>query len=194
MTTLQQQPAVYPPGLLKKSPDTESTFVAPADSASPRSWWAIYTRSRCEKTLARKLYINRVPFYLPLVSHQHVYQGSKVKSSIPLFSNYMFLFGTEDERIAALATNSVSRMLPVLDKETLFRELIQLYRLIDFGATLTVERHLQSGCPVRIKAGVLEGVEGMVVERRGESRLLVAVNYIQQGVSLAIDDLALEPI
>ena len=47
---------------------------------------------------------------------------------------------------------------------------------------------------MRIKTGSLAGVEGTVVQRRGRNRLLVAVNFLQQGVSIDIEDFQLEPL
>ena len=38
------------------------------------------------------------------------------------------------------------------------------------------------------------GMEGTVTSRRGACRLLVAINFLQQGVSVAIDDYMLEPL
>ncbi len=194
MPILQPQPAFYPPTLLSRTPDADVELEITEDCGGARTWWAIYTRTRQEKALARKLYSYKVPFYLPMVPHEHVYRGRKVRSYIPLFSNYMFMLGTEEERVIALTTNSVSRMLPVTDKEQLFHDLLSLHQLIDNGAPMTVEQRLQPGRAVRIKAGSLKGVEGIVVERRSGKRLLVAVNYIQQGISMAIEDFMLEPI
>jgi hypothetical protein len=38
------------------------------------------------------------------------------------------------------------------------------------------------------------GLEGTVVERRGEERLLIAVHFLQQGVSIQISDFQVEPL
>jgi transcriptional antiterminator RfaH len=59
---------------------------------------------------------------------------------------------------------------------------------------LTVERRLVSGQPVRIKVGPMKGIEGVVVSRRGQTRLLVSVAFMQQGASIEIDDFQVEPI
>jgi len=40
----------------------------------------------------------------------------------------------------------------------------------------------------------LEGLEGVVVRRQKTSRLVVAVSYLNQGVSVEIDDFMVEPI
>ncbi|MDZ4821501.1 MAG: antitermination protein NusG, partial [Planctomycetota bacterium] len=64
--------------------------------------------------------------------------------------------------------------------------------LIESGEPLTVESRLRAGQRVRVKNGALEGIEGTIVERRGEERLLIAVEFIQQGVSILIGDFQVE--
>jgi len=194
MPMLQKEPAVFPESLLFSYAKEPNEEVSELDEAAQQRWWCVYTRSRQEKTLARKLYAHQVPFYLPLVAQHHLYRGRKRKSYLPLFSGYMFLFGDEEQRITALATNCISRMLPVEDAERLLSDLLNIHRLIENEAPMTVEQRLQPGRRVRIKSGAMKGVEGVVVERRGQSRLLVAVDYIQQGVSVAIEDFMLEVV
>ena len=73
-------------------------------------------------------------------------------------------------------------------------EELQISRLIDTGAPLTVESRICPGDSVRIKSGPMAGLEGRVIHRRGKTRLLVAVKMLHQGVSLEIDDFQLEPL
>ena len=47
---------------------------------------------------------------------------------------------------------------------------------------------------VRIRSGPLTGLEGLVIRRRGQDRLLVAVEFLQQGASVQIDDFEVERI
>ena len=47
---------------------------------------------------------------------------------------------------------------------------------------------------MRIKGGPLAGIEGTVLKRRSEARLLVSVCFLQQGASIAIDDFDVEMI
>jgi transcriptional antiterminator RfaH len=136
----------------------------------------------------------RLPFYLPLVPKDNFIRGKPVRSSIPLFAGYVFLFGSEDERVRALTTNRVSRVLAVDDQDQLHRDLRQIHRLIESNAPLTTERRLAAGQRVRVKAGAMAGLEGTVVSRRGGHRLLIAVHFLQQGASVAIDDFKLEPL
>jgi transcriptional antiterminator RfaH len=59
---------------------------------------------------------------------------------------------------------------------------------------MTVESQLAPGRRVRIRHGALAGLEGTVLKRRDETRLVVSVDFIQQGASIQIDDSQLEAI
>jgi transcription antitermination factor NusG len=59
---------------------------------------------------------------------------------------------------------------------------------------MTVEERLAPGRRVRIRQGPLMGLEGTVVERRNGRRLFVAVDFLQQGASIDLDDFVLEPL
>ena len=183
-TAATQTPTLWPEGLLDGEPD----------QSSERQWWVIYTRARQEKALARDLLAQEVPFYLPLIAKNNYYRGRRVSFEVPVFAGYLFLCGTEDHRVASLQTNRVSRVLAVADGEGLRGDLCQLRRLIASGAPLTVESRLAPGDRVRIRRGPLAGLEGTVLMRRGETRLLVSVDFLQQGASIAIEDFLLEPL
>jgi hypothetical protein len=176
--------SVFPENLL------DPLVVEPSD----RCWWVIYTMARQEKALARQLLQYEVPFYLPLVYKDHSIRGRLVRSHIPLFTGYVFLFGSHQERVLALTTNRVSRVLRVDDQELLWHDLRQVRRLIESDVPLTIERRLVPGQRVRVKVGAMTGLEGTITARRGRCRLLVAVRFLQQGASVAIDDYMLEPI
>jgi transcription antitermination factor NusG len=159
-----------------------------------RRWWAVYTQTRQEKALARQLLAYRIPYYLPLIPRNQLSRGRAVKSYIPLFPGYVFVYGCDDERVRAMTTNRVVTVLPVADQRQFYHDLAQIGRLIDSNAPLSVESRLSPGQKVRVKRGVLSGLEGVVTHRRGGSRLLVAVEMLRQGVSISIEDFVLEPV
>ena len=94
----------------------------------------------------------------------------------------------------SLRTNRISRILPVPDQEQLWRDLRQIANLIAAGVALTVEQRLSPGRKVRIRNGPMAGFEGVIVQRRRVDRLLIAVNFLQQGVSVEINDFMVDPI
>ena len=184
MPILKEEPNLHPETLLDEVPS----------DAPDRRWYAIYTKARQEKSLARELYQYRVPFYLPLIKKTNVSRGRRRTSLAPLFGGYLFLFADESERVRCLTTNRVSRVLQVDDAEQLVFDLQQLRQLIVAGAPLTVESRLDEGNRVRVRQGAFAGLEGTVVKRRGETRLLVSINFLQKGASVEIDDFLLEPL
>jgi len=182
---LEQEQNLFPENLLDEPPG----------DVSGRRWLAYYTKARQEKSLARELLKLRIPFYLPLVKRHWVSPaGRRRVSYAPLFTGYVFVFGSEDERLQSLTSNRVNRVLAVPDAGQLVFDLQQIQRLIATNAPLTVESRLLPGRRVRVRQGVFAGLEGTVLKRRGQTRLLVSVNFLQQGASVEIDDFLLEPL
>ena len=159
-----------------------------------RQWWAIYTKARQEKALARDLLRREVPFYLPLVPKDYLIRGKRARSYLPLFTGYVFVFGSDEERVESLKTNRISQIISVAEPTRLTRDLSNISRLIALDAPLTIERRLERGAPVRVRSGSMIGLEGEVLSRRGQNRLLVRVNFLQQGASIEIEDFQVEPI
>ena len=184
MPILKEEPSMYPETLLDAAPS----------EVADRRWLAIYTKARQEKSLARELLKYRIPFYLPLVSKTNISRGRKRISLMPLFGGYVFLYGSEDERVRTLTTNRISRILTVEDPDQLVFDLRQLRQLIVARVPLTVESRLGPGQWVRVRQGAFAGLEGTVLKRRGETRLLVSINFLQQGASVEIDDFMLDPL
>jgi transcriptional antiterminator RfaH len=188
MPILKEEPSMYPETLLDDAP----ADAAPADAAG-RRWLALYTKARQEKSLARELLKYRIPFYLPLVKKTIATHGRRRTSLAPLFGGYVFLYGSEEERVRTLTTNRICRILPVEDADQLVFDLRQLRQLIAADAPLTIESRLAPGQRVRVRQGPFAGLEGMVLKRRGQTRLLVSINFLQQGASVEIDDFMLDP-
>jgi len=184
MPILAPETSIYPERLLDES----------AHPSDEQKWWAIHTKPRQEKSLARDLLQQEIPFYLPLVAKNHLVRGRKVQSRIPLFTSYVFLFGSGDQRVESLKTNRIAYTLEVTDGEQLRKDLCQVQQLIELGAPLTVEARLTPGRRVRIRGGSMAGLEGTILVRRRHTRLVVAVDFLQQGISVEIDDFLVEPI
>lgn len=184
MPLLQLEPNLCPDGLLDE---------AGCESAG-RDWSVVYTKPRQAKALARELCRRKVPFYLPLVRKQLTYGRRRIESYSPLFGDYVFLFGSREERVDTLGTNRIVRVLPVCDPQQLQRELRALHQLISSDMSLRLEDRLSRGRRVRVCVGPLTGVEGTVLECRSGCRLVVSVDFLQRGASVQVDEFMLEPI
>jgi hypothetical protein len=170
------------------------SLLEPSHSNELHHWYLIYTRARHEKSLARHLHSHEMSFYLPLVHKETFSRGRRMRTYLPVFSGYLFYFGDSPWDLPKLAPSCVSRVLPVENEFELENELRAIHSLLAVGVSITVEASLVPGQRVRIKSGALRGLEGTILNRKGGLRLVVAVNYLQQGVSIEIDDFMVEAI
>jgi transcription antitermination factor NusG len=160
--------------------------------AEDQQWWVMRTKSRQEKSLARDLLAREIPFYLPMAKKVAKVRGKRFSSYLPFFPGYVFLYANEANRVLSLTTNRVVQLLPVREQEKLWFDLSQIHRLLESDAVLNFEPQLELGRRVRINYGSMMGLEGTLIHRRGETKFLVAVDFLQQGASLEIEDSQLE--
>ncbi len=186
MPLLSLEPFMYPDDLLAEQTEMETGH----------RWWVLHTRPRAEKSLARKLLAHGhgAGYFLPLFERHWRSRGRKLTSYLPLFPGYLFLHGDEHARLTALETNLVANCLPVADQVRLQMDLFRVHQLIQTGANLTPEGRLRPGMPVEITCGPLAGFEGKVLRCGTHMRLLVEVQFLQQGVSVEIESWMIQPL
>jgi transcription antitermination factor NusG len=157
-------------------------------------WWLAHTKPRQEKAVAGDLLAREVAYYLPLVTRKSLTRGRTRVARIPLFPGYIFIRGDREDRLSALQTNRLLTIRDVPDGERLRLQLLRFAELIALGAPLVRESRLMAGERVRVKAGPFRDTEGVVLRRNGKTELLIAVDFLQQGATLEIDDCMLEPV
>jgi transcription antitermination factor NusG len=158
-------------------------------------WWVLHTRAQNEKRVAEELDRHQCRYYLPLVRVHHTYTRSRHAAfHKPLFPGYVFLCGDYRDREIAWRTRRVAAVLDVLDQDRLRRELEHIYRVVESGRNVELYRGLQAGRQCRITSGPLRGVEGVVLQWCGRTRLYVGVSLIGQSATLEIDAALLEAV
>ena len=165
------------------------------DAEIPR-WYVAYTYPRHEKAVAEQLEHKSVETFLPTFAQTSQWKDRKVKLEVPLFPGYVFARIAVRERVKVLSVPSVVRMLshrgtlaPVSDEE------IDTIRLcIKEKANLRPHPFLAIGDLVRVRGGVFEGVQGIVVRYNNGCKLVVSIALIQQSVSMEIDAHLLERV
>ncbi len=141
----------------------------------------------------RKLLALDIGFCCPIIERRYRSPAGRYRRVYdPLFSNYVFVYGDSVARYTAQTTNCVSRWEEVGDGLGLTQNLAQIQRLIETGVPLAPESRLLPGDQVRVKTGSFAGFEGTVFQRKNETRLLVAVRFMQQGASVLLEDCQLE--
>jgi len=180
--------------ILKAEPNLHPLDLLEHHDAS-QNWWAMYTLSRQEKAFMRHLYANSIAYYCPITAHRSRSPAGRTRvSHLPLFSNYVFVRGTEEDRYAAVSTGCVSRQLVVPNQERFLEQMRSVQKLITAGQSISIESQLVPGDRIRIKSGPLTGVVGTILKRHGENRLVVAVEFMQQGASVSLGDWETEKV
>jgi transcription antitermination factor NusG len=181
--------------ILAREPDRFPEDLLESKAKKDSRWWLMYTKSRQEKQLMRQLYRLEIPHYGPQIEQRRRSPAGRVrKSYAPLFNNYVFLCGGDEERYQAVCTGCVQKITEITDVHLLLEDLLQISSLVDMGAPLSVEGRLIPGQAVRVRNGAFAGYEGVVIRRDQETRLLVSVRFMDQGVSVKLDDCQLESI
>lgn len=185
MPILAAEPDHFPNGLFESESATDS---------HERRWWALHTKPRQEKSLARWLSAARMTYYLPTYERRNRIRGRVLSSRVPLFPGYLFLHADRAARIDALSTNRVVRSIEVGDQDELWNDLRQVHRLINSGLPIAPETRLIPGMQVEVIQGPLTGMRGTVCRSASGNRFIVHVDFIQQGASVLLDDCALIPL
>ena len=156
------------------------------------SWWVARVLPRQEKALARDLLRASISYFLPMYTVVRSSRGRSWKATLPLFPGYVFVCGQEPDRSVALATGRIATLIAVHDQAGLVSELAAILRLTESGLAMDPYPALGRGSRCRVRSGPLQGVEGKVVRRKCQTRFVVDVTILGQGVTAEIDGSLLE--
>jgi hypothetical protein len=184
MPILPPEPSLYPDNLFQ---ETESP-------AAEGRWWVLHTRPRSEKSLARVAVRESISFFLPVYVHRWRSNGRLFKSTLPLFPGYLFVHSTDVARVKLQDTGWVANVLPVNDQQRLQTDLVRVHGVMGAGVPMNPEPRLPVGTRVRVTAGPLCGLEGLVVRQSKQLRLVLEVRFMQQGVSVEVESWMVTPL
>jgi transcription antitermination factor NusG len=164
-------------------------LAAESAKADAERWYALYTRSRHEKSIGQQLAGKGIKYFLPLFEAVHRWKDRSVRVSIPLFPGYLFVRISAMERRAVVSVPGVVAMVgthagpsPIPDDE-----LETLRICVSHQALLQPCPFLAVGRKGRIIAGPLAEVEGILLRRKGQARLVLSITLISRSVAVEVD-------
>jgi len=161
-----------------------SEFQLPPIDDFVGRWYVLHTRARNEKAVAGDLARLGVQCFLPLVRYGRTYGGKRRRVEIPLFPGYVFLCGGHADRETALRTHRIAQVLEVVDQARLRDDLRQIHRIVTSEVAVDLYPRLRRGTRCRVVGGTLDGLEGVVIRRRGPWRVYVGVEFLGQSANL----------
>jgi transcription antitermination factor NusG len=171
-------------------------LAAPRIAAEESNWYAVHTVARHEKRVVQKLQEAGVVTFLPLMQQIRQWSDRRMAVEIPLFSCYAFVrtSQTAQERLKVLRTPGV---LGFVGSERVgtpipMQEIENLQTAIREKIPYAVHPFVEAGKRVRIRGGVLDGIEGVLMDQPGNKRLVVSVELLRKSVCIQVEGYYLE--
>ena len=170
----------------------ESDEVVSAGSV----WYAAHTRHQHEKLVAQMLANKGFEVFLPLYTEVRQWRDRKKTVELPLFSCYVFLRGDLERRLAIVTTPGVHGMVCSAGRlaEIPEDEIQAVRSVIENRINVEPYPFLKCGDLVRVKSGALKGLEGFLVRKKGQARLIISVDLLERSVAAEVDASAVERI
>jgi transcription antitermination factor NusG len=166
------------------------------EGATLTEWYAVHTRPRHEKKVAEEIRVRELEGFLPLHRSRHRWKNGIVADvELPLFPCYLFVKIPFRERIRLLQLPGVIGFAVNSAHPTVLAER-DVEALRTMSAICRAEPHpfLKAGDRVRIVAGPLAGMEGILVRRAHELRVVLSLDFIMRSVAVEVSELDIEPM
>lgn len=159
-------------------------------------WFAVYTNSRHEKYVARHFDERQIENFLPLYQKLHHWKKrNSVLLQLPLFPNYVFVHTRPQQRTSVLAVPGVLGMVGHGHVASALPEAeIESLRTGLEARKFEPHPYLIAGERVRIIAGSMEGMEGIVLRKKNEMRVVLTLDLIKRSVAVEVDAHDVEPV
>ena len=162
-----------------------------------RRWYVLYLRSRYEKRVHEELEERGIESFQPIVTEVRQWSDRKKKVEVPLFPGYHFVRIELREKTRVLQVDGVVRFVSIREHPSpVPDEQIESLKLI-IATPKTIRREkspLNHGELVKVKSGPFAGAQGIVVRAKNSTRVVIAIDSIQQAVSVEVATEQLEPI
>jgi transcription antitermination factor NusG len=159
-------------------------------------WFALQVRTRWESSTAVLLSGKGYETLLPTYQTKKRWNGGVKQSSAPLFPGYVFCQFDAQNRLPILVTPGVISVVgrgripvPVEDSE-----ISALQRVVSSGLEAEPWPYLEIGQKIRIESSSLNGIEGVLINFKGNHRIVVSVSLLRRSVALEIDRSCVRPL
>lgn len=159
-------------------------------------WYALHVRSRKESYIASQIQGQGYECLLPTYKSIRTWSDRVKELEQPLFPGYLFCRFDFQSRRQVVTTPGVLQIvgygrtaIPVSDEE------IQALQLaVSSGIAKQPWPYLEVGQRVRVNYGTLTGLEGILVNVKGNHRVVLSVTLLQRSVAMEVETSWLSPI
>lgn len=159
------------------------------------SWYALYTRGRHEKSVEHQLRKRGVETYLPLQRVVRTWSDRKKEILTPLFQSYVFARFSPEEKRKVLTSPGVVRIVGSSSHvafQVPEKDLNAIRLFLEQDLKIDPFPYFRKGVRVYVRSGIFKGVEGFVIQKNSQHRLVISVDALMQSISVEIDQACLE--
>ena len=147
-------------------------------------------KSRHEKSVHSEFQQKGIESSLPLVTQTRQWSDRRKKVEVPSFRGYVFVkIDLKTEKLAVLQTPGVVKFVhfnqitvPIPEQQMYW-----LQQMINSRMDLKQEQDFPLGSEVDVTFGPLKGLQGRVIQKNSDTKLVIWLDSIMQGVSVEID-------
>jgi len=167
-----------------------------AASDIPSEWYAVQTRPRHEKRVAAEVRARDMEEFLPVHRSRNRWKnGIVAEVELPLFPCYLFVRVPLCDRLRLLGLPGVIGFAVTSAHPTaLPQKDIEALRALSLICRAEPHPFLKVGDRVRLVAGPLTGMEGILTRRKQELRVVLSLDFILRSVAVEVSEFDIEPI
>lgn len=152
-------------------------------------WHALYTRHHHEKSVARTLAAKGFKVFLPLYAARRQWKDRTKIVTLPLFSCYVFIQDGLERRLEVVSTAGIHGYVCCGESLAVIppREIAGIRQVVERCVKIEPHPFIHRGDRVRVKAGPLEGIEGILVRKKNFSRLVLTVELLGKSAAVEVD-------
>jgi transcription antitermination factor NusG len=160
------------------------------------SWWALYTRHQHERVVADVLSAKGFEVFLPVYDSIRRWKDRQKLLSLPLFPCYVFIRGEVGRCLQVVNTPGVHMILNQGEHFAVIpeNEIQAIRRTVEGPFRMEPHPFLRCGERVRVTCGSLQGVEGILVRKKNQFRLVLSVDMLAKSVAVEIDAADVESV
>ena len=119
-----------------------------------------------------------------------------MRLDLPLFPGYVFVQIALRDRLKVIQIPSLVQLVGFGGQPTALAEseVAAIRTCLEHKRRIEPHPVISTGQRVRIVRGALTGVEGILVRKKGLSRLVLCVSLIMRAVAIEVDEIDVEPI
>ena len=153
-----------------------------------KKWIAIYTKSRHEQIVVNELSKKDIESFCPMFKERRQWSDRKKWVHFPLFRSYVFARIHLKENIFVLQTIGVNKIVKFQNKISIIPDQVinDIKNIVDGGYKIQQVDYFIKGDEVSVVSGPLKGINGIIQELKGDSRLIMKVEAIRQAFSIEI--------